>query len=78
MAHQPSDEVLRGDEFVQIDFGDESERFACQLGNQAGRMRIGNWLIGNGCVGVAVTARLSIFVMRTLIVIVLVIYVINC
>lgn len=41
-------------------------------------MRIGNWLIGNGCVGVAVTARLSIFVMRTLIVIVLVIYVINC
>lgn len=35
MAYQPSGEVLRGDEFVQEDFRDELERFACQVGNQA-------------------------------------------
>lgn len=35
MAYQLSGEVLRGDEFVQVDFGNESERFACQVGNRA-------------------------------------------
>lgn len=67
MACQPSGEVLRGDELVQIDFRDESERFACQLGYQARRVRVRNWLIGDEYVRVTVTAGLSILVMIALI-----------
>lgn len=78
MVCQQSGEVLRGNKFIQINFRDESESFACQVGNQTRRVRIGNWMTGDGCVGVAVTAGLSILMMRTLITIVLVICDIHC
>jgi len=67
-------EVLRRDELVQIDFGDELIRFAALARDYPRRVLVGKWLIKNGYVGVTVTAGFTVIMVRPLVTIMLVIY----
>jgi len=67
-------EVLRRDELVQIDFGDELIRFAALARDYPRRVLVGKWLIKNGYMGVAVTAGFTVIMVRPLVTIMLVIY----